>query len=118
MTIKELIKLIIEYGDFKNKLCKYLTGVLTDNLYLYVFTTHSTITSYSIPNGTADEIVNKINSLQLEPETPVLVTDHLNDLGYIMTDVLSYVISILLLYGTYRMLEKFTPKVLSLLLGR
>ena len=41
-----------------------------------------------------------------------------NDLGYIMTDVLSYVISILLLYGTYRMLEKFTPKVLSLLLGR
>ena len=41
-----------------------------------------------------------------------------NDLGYIMTDVLSYVISILLLYGTYRMLERFTPKVLSLLLGR
>ena len=41
-----------------------------------------------------------------------------NDLGYIMTDVLSYVISILLLYGTYRMLEIFTPKVLLLLLGR
>ena len=41
-----------------------------------------------------------------------------SDFGYIMTDVLSYVISVLLLYGVYKLLERFTPKVLSVMLGR
>ena len=48
----------------------------------------------------------------------VLLIRPSEDIGYIMTDVMSYVISILLLYGIYRMLEKYAPKVLSLLLGR
>ena len=41
-----------------------------------------------------------------------------SDFGYIMTDVLSYMISILLLYGVYELLKKFIPRVLSVMLGR
>lgn len=41
-----------------------------------------------------------------------------SDFGYIMTDVLSYLISVLLLYGIYKLLERFIPKVLSVMLGR
>lgn len=41
-----------------------------------------------------------------------------SDLGYIMTDVLSYLSSILLLYSIYLVLEKYAPRLLSLMLGK
>ena len=41
-----------------------------------------------------------------------------SDFGYIMTDVLSYIISILLLYGVYMLIKRLTPRVLSVMLGR
>ncbi len=84
MNIRELIESIAECTGLTGIVCKYLPGVLTDNLYLYAYTDRSTITTYLIPNGTGDDVIKKINSLGLDPETPILITDHLNDLGYII----------------------------------
>lgn len=48
----------------------------------------------------------------------ILVLRPSSDFGYIMTDVLSYIISVLLLYGVYKLLERYIPRALSLMVGR